>query len=426
MNESDVLSQINVILKNYYSSKKESFIPDQTKIPLASPSYGFEEVTEAIQSLVSTWVTMGSKVKKFEEKFAKYVGVKHAIMVNSGSSANLLAFAILTNPALESRLQPGDEVITPALTWATTVYPLINNGLKPVFVDVKLDSYNIDVDKIEAAISKKTKAILPVHLLGNPANIEQIKEIAKKHDLLIIEDTCEAHGAEFDGKKVGSFGDISTFSFFMSHHITTMEGGMLLTNNEEYYEIGKALRAFGWVRDLENKSELAKKYHEIDSRFLFVNIGFNIRPTEIQGGFGLNQIDKLDNFIQMRRENVEFWNESLSKYGNYLQLPTEAPKSKHVSFGYSILVKDSAPFTCKQLMDYLESRKIEVRPVMSGNITKQPSAKLYDYKVSGNLQNSTKIMNNALFMPNHQDIKKPQREFMANCIAYFIENKKWQ
>lgn len=426
MEESEALLQIKEILNNYYRNKIESFIPDQTKIPLASPSYGFEEVNEAIQSLVSTWVTMGSKVKKFEEKFAKYIGVKHAIMVNSGSSANLLAFSILTNPALKSRLKPGDEVITPALTWATTVYPLINNGLKPVFVDVRADSYNIDTSKIEAAISRKTKAIFPVHLLGNPANMELIKEIAKKHDLLVIEDTCEAHGAEFDGKKVGSFGDMSTFSFFMSHHITTMEGGMLLTNNDEYYELGKALRAFGWVRDLANKSELTKKYPNIDSRFLFVNIGFNIRPTEIQGGFGIHQLDKLDNFIKMRRENVEFWNKSFSKYNDYLQLPMDDAKSKHVSFGYSILVKDSAPFTCKQLMDYLESRKIEVRPVMSGNITKQPSAKLFDYRISGDLQNSTKIMDNALFMPNHQDIKNPQREFMANCIIDFIENKKWQ
>lgn len=426
MNESELLSKINDLLIEFYSDKNESFIPDKTKIPLASPSYGIEEVNEAIQSLVSTWVTMGPKVKKFEEEFAKYIGVKYAIMVNSGSSANLLAFAILTNPALKTRLKPGDEVITPALTWATTVFPLINHGLKPVFVDVNLDSYNIDVEKIENAITEKTRAIFPVHLLGNPANIIKINEIAKKHNLLVIEDTCEAHGAEVEGKKVGSFGAISTFSFFLSHHITTMEGGMLLTNSEEYYELGKALRAFGWVRDLQDKAELAKKYPHIDSRFLFVNLGFNIRPTDLQGGFGLQQIKKLDKFITMRRENVEFWKKTLSKFSEYIQLPSEKPGTRHVSFGYSILVRDTAPFSCKQLMDYLESRKIEVRPVMAGNITKQPASGLFEYRVSGDLENSTRIMNNALFMANHQDIKEEQRKFMANCITEFIENKKWQ
>lgn len=425
MNEQELLSKIDDLLKKYYSEKTVSFVPGKSKIPLASPSYGYEEVYESIQSLVSTWITMGSKVRQFEKEFAEYVGVKYAIMVNSGSSANLLAFAILTNPAYKSKFQDGDEIITPALTWATTVYPIINNNLKPVFVDVGLDSYNLDPKKIESAITKRTKAIFPVHLLGKPADMKSIIEIARKHNLIVIEDSCEAHGAQIDNKKTGSFGKIATFSFFMSHHITTMEGGMLVTNDEEIYEIGKALRAFGWVRDLQNKPELAKVHSDIDSRFLFVNLGFNIRPTEIQGAFGIQQLKKLEKFIEIRRSNVEFWEKSLSKFSDYLQLPLETSGTRHVSFGYSILVKTSAPFSSKQLATYLESKNIEVRPIMAGNITRQPVSKLFDYRISEDLENSTTIMNNALFLPNHQDVGKEQREYIAECIKEFIENKKW-
>jgi len=423
MERDELMEKISDLINKYFSNSKKSFVPGETKIPLASPSYGSEEIIEAIDSLVSTWVTMGKKVQKFENEFAKYIGVKHAIMVNSGSSANLLAFSILTNPKLSSSLKPGDEVITPDLTWPTTVYPIFNTGLTPLFVDVDIDSFNINVEKIEKAITNKTKVIFPVHLLGNPAEIEKIKEIAEKNDLLLLEDSCEAHGAEYNGRKIGSFGDMATFSFFLSHHITTIEGGILVTNNDEYYEIGKALRAFGWIRDLKNKTQISKQYQKIDPRFLFVNVGFNIRPTELQGAFGIHQIKKLENFIELRRKNVKFWNNYLSKFSNYIQTPIERPKTRHVSFGYSIFVKENAGFDSKQLSDYLESKKIEVRPIMAGNIVNQPVSKIFDYKTSGSLDNANKIMKNAIFLPNHQDIKSEEREYIANCLVEFLEEK---
>ena len=423
MEKDEILKEIHELVRQYFSDNKKDFVPDKTTIPIAAPPYSFEEVNEVIDSLLSTWVTMGKKVKKFEEEFAKYIGVKHAIMVNSGSSANLLALSILTNPSLENRLNQGDEVITPALTWVTTVYPIVNNGLIPVFVDVDLKSFNIDVNQIERAITPRTKAIMPVHLLGNPANMKKIMEIAKKNDLLVIEDACEAHGAEFNGEKVGSFGDMSTFSFFLSHHITTIEGGMLLTNNEEYYELAKALRAFGWIRELKEKSKLSNQNPDIDSRFLFVNMGFNIRPTDLQGAFGIHQIKKLEHFIEIRRENATYWKNSLSKFSKYFQLPEEEPDTRDVFFGYPIFIKEDAPFSSKEFAKYLESKKIETRPIMAGNIVKQPSSSLYDYRISGELNNSSKIMQNAVFIPNHQEIGVKQREFIADSIIQFVQTK---
>ena len=426
MKNNEIKIKINNLIKQYFENISHDFKAGQSKIPLASPSYSYEEVIESVDSLLNTCVTMGEKVKHFEEKFAKYVGRKHAIMVNSGSSANLLSLSILTNPKFSKKVNSGDEVITPALTWSTTVYPMVNNGLKPVFVDVDPETFCLDENKIEEAITEKTKAIMPVHLLGNTANMSKIQEIADRHDLFIIEDSCEAHGAEFNRKKIGSFGDMSTFSFFLSHHITTIEGGMLLTDNDELYELGKSLRAFGWIRDLNKKDKIKDEFPDIDPRFLFLNMGFNMRPTEIQGAFGIHQIDKLEKFIQIRTENAQFWNKKLDKYSAYLQLPKELPNSRHAYFGYSILIKNDAPFSYKQFGGFLESKKIEVRPIMAGNIVEQPSSQLYEYKISNNLTNSTYIMKNGLFLPNHHMIGTLERQYITDTIIEFIEKRVWE
>jgi len=268
--KTEILREVEKLTKEYFSSKaKESFIPGKSKIPLNVPSYGWEEACEAIESILTTWVTMGKKVKQFEDMYAQYVGVPYAVMVNSGSSANLLAMSILTNPTLKNRIEPGDEVITPAVTWVTTVYPIINVGAVPVLVDVDLETFNISPEEIEKAITSRTKAIMPVHLVGNPCDIKRVMEIAKRHNLFVIEDACEATGAEIDGQKVGSFGDLATFSFFFSHHITTIEGGMVMTSNEELAELAKALRVFGWVRDLRDRDKIAARYKDIDPTVSF-------------------------------------------------------------------------------------------------------------------------------------------------------------
>jgi CDP-6-deoxy-D-xylo-4-hexulose-3-dehydrase len=424
MENSEIKERIKDLIKVYFSQKKkELFILGKTRIPLNIPSYDWEEASEAIDSILSTCVTMGEKVKQFERKFAERIGVKYAIMVNSGSSANLLALSILTNLALKDRLKPGDEVVTPAVTWATTVYPMINCGLTPVLVDVDIESFNISPREIEKAITERTRAIMLVHLLGNPCEMDKITELAEKHHLYLIEDACEAHGAEFKGQKVGSFGDLATFSFFFTHHISTIEGGMVLTNNEEYAELGKALRAFGWIRDLRDKDEIAKKYRDIDPRFLFINIGYNFRPTEIQGAFGIHQIKKLDKFIEIRRDNAQFWYERLKEFSDYLWLHRERAGTKHVWFGYPLTVSPDAPFTRKELTDFLEGKGVETRPIMAGNIDEQPAMRLFHYRKVGDLPNSKLIMRNSFFFGNHQGIGKEEREGIVEYIREFIKGR---
>jgi len=410
----------NLIREWFFTGTRGEFIPGKTRIPLAVPPYGWEEVYESIDSLLDTQVTMGEKVKRFESMFAEYIGVRFAIMVNSGSSANLLVLSILTNPLFEDRINPGDEIITPAVTWATTVFPIINCGATPVLVDVDVDTFSINPDEVEKAITKKTRAIMPVHLLGNPCDMERLVEIAQRHNLFVIEDACEAHGAEFEGKKVASFGDLATFSFFFSHHISTIEGGMVLTNNEELAELARSLRNFGWIRDLRNGDKIAKKYRDIDPRYLFVNTGYNFRPTEIQGAFGIHQLGKLEKFIEIRRGNARFWDENLKEYEGYLLLHGEREGTRRVCFEYPITIRPDAPFTRKELVNFLEGKGVETRPIMAGNIDEQPVMRLFDYRRVGDLPNSRFIMRNSFLFGNHQGIGKIEREAIISYISEFM------
>ena len=409
-------------IRNFFSTKSQHEQSKTTKfqIPLAVPSYDHEEVIDALDSMLSTWVTMGKKVKSFEEQFSNYIGCKNGIMVNSGSSANLLALSILSNPATENSIKRDSQIITPAVTWATTVSPIINVGCTPMFVDVDLDTLCVNTEEIKDAINSKTACLLPVHLMGNPCNMQEISKISKEHDLYLVEDACEAHGATFDDKKVGSFGDLGTFSFFMSHHISTIEGGMIVTNNEELAEMGKTLRTFGWTRDLKNKNKINSEYPEIDPRFLFVNTGYNFRPTEIQGAFGRNQLPKLEPLIKIRRENALFWNDELSKYSEYLILPKRNLEN-HVYFGYAITIKKNSPFSREKLTKFLESKGIETRPIMSGNYIEQPAAKLINYQKHGELNNAKLIMRNSFFIGNHHKVTQKERELVVNSFNDFFK-----
>ena len=417
------MNKISRLLQQHFENSREEFIPGKTKISIADPTYGFAEVNEALDSLLSTWVTMGKKVKKFENSFARYIGSKYSVMVNSGSSANLLALSILTNPKFSKRIKLGSEVLTPAVTWATTIFPIANVNLVPSFIDVDLENFNLDVDKLRKSITKKTKAIMLVHLLGNPANMKEIIDIAKEYDLFVIEDSCEAHGAEFNNKKIGSFGDISTFSFFLSHHISTIEGGMLLTKNEEIFELAKTMRIFGSIRDQKNKKQIAKKNPELDTRFLFDSSGFNFRPTEIQGAFGIHQIKKLEKFIKIRSNNANFLNKKLAKFSNYLLFHSERPNTRHAWFAYPITVRSSSPFSRNQLVNFLEKKNIETRPIMAGDITQQPVMKLIKKKINKPLTNSKFIHSNSFFIGVHQGIGKIQRDYVVSVFEEFM--KRW-
>ena len=421
LEENKLWLEIKELIQQFFAlEEKPEFIPGETKIRLSIPSYGSEEVCEAVESVLTAKVTMGEKVQEFEAKFANYIGVEHAVMVTSGSTANLLALSVLTNPVVKNCLRQGDEIITPAITWATTVFPILNLGLTPVLVDVDLHTFNINPDEVERAISDKTKAIMLVHLLGNPCDMKGLMEIARRHNLFLIEDACEAHGAEYDRRKVGSFGDLSTFSFFFSHHLSTIEGGMLLTNSEEYAELAKALRVFGWVRDLKDRSKLARQYPDIDPRYLFINVGYNLRPTEMQGAFGMHQIGKLERFIAIRRDNAKYWTENLSCYSDYLLLHQEREGTRHVWFGYPVTVKPEAPFARDELVNFLEEKGLETRPIMAGNIEEQPAMKLPHYRKVGELRNSRFIMRNSFFFGNHHGIGREQRGAVVDYFREFL------
>ena len=419
----EVMNRVRDLLMPY--SSFEGLERGEIHVPLSAPSYDWEEVFETLDSLLSTHVTMGQKVLQFEEMFAEYLGVKHAIMVNSGSSANLIAFSILTNPVLDRRIMPGDEVVVPAVTWSTSVFPIVQVGAKPVLVDVTLDDYNIDIDALEDALSEKARAIMPVHLLGSPCKMDKIMDIAARNNLYVIEDACEAHGAEYHGRKVGSFGDMGTFSFYFSHHISTIEGGMVVTNNDQFAEIAKTLRAHGWIRELSGRDEIASHYPSIDPRFLFVNLGFNLRPTEIQGAFGIHQIKKLESFIQIRRENAQYWSDRLSKYTNVLHLPAgeEPVGARRVWFGYPVTVRPEAPFTRKEFMEFLEAKGIATRPITAGNLEEQPALSLIDHRVHGELPIARMIMWQSLFWGNHPHIGEKERTYVADCVEEFLKEK---
>ena len=420
---SETLDRVRPFIRKHFQKQgKREFVPGKTKIPLIIPSYGSDEVEEALESMLSTWVTMGKKVKRFEEMFAEYLGSKHAVMVNSGSSANLLTLSVLTNPLLQDRIMPRTEIITPAVTWATTVYPIANVGCTPVLVDVNPETMNIEPEEVKNAIDAQTSAIMPVHLLGCPCEVDELAKIASDHNLYLLEDSCESTGAEYKDRKVGTFGDMGTFSFFMSHHISTIEGGMVVTDDDEFYEYLKAMRAFGWIRDLREGPKHAMEHSGIDPRFLFVTYGYNFRPTEVQGGFGIHQIGKLDGFIDIRRENAAYWDKRLASYKDFLMTPREPAGTKHVYFGYPLTVRPTAPFKREDLVNVMEKAGVETRPIMAGNMAEQPVMKQLPYRVVGDLSNSRMIMRNSFFFGNHQGIGEEEREFIADCISGYIDS----
>ncbi|PZC47846.1 MAG: CDP-6-deoxy-D-xylo-4-hexulose-3-dehydrase [Chloroflexi bacterium] len=396
---------------------------ERWKLPLSIPSYGWEEVSEVMDSLLSGRVTMGNKVQQFESMFAEYIGVKHAVMVNSGSSANLCALTALAHPTRQKPIKPGDEVIVPSVPWSTTVYPIFQMGAIPVFVDVTANNFSVDVEQLRAAVTPKTKAVMVVHLLGNPAPMGAIMEVAREFGLYVVEDSCEAHGAMIDGKKVGSFGDLSTFSFFFSHHISTIEGGMVLTDDDELADLVRAIRAHGWVREMEKRDEVSASHPNIDSRFLFVTSGYNVRPTDLQGAFGIHQLQRLEPFIEQRRETTRYWIENLASYSDYFEMPTEPANARCVWFAFPLMLKPEAPFQRAALAEFLEGRGIETRPVMAGNMAEQPVMRLYEHRKAGDLNVARWIDDRGILIGNHHGVGQAERELVVEAIRDFVASE---
>ena len=422
----ETVRKVKELVKTYFSHKESS--EESLKVPLVSRLYDENEVSEVVDTLLTperlTLNASGKlKIETFEKQWSNFIGTKNGIMVNSGSSANLVAFYILSNPIIENRLVPGDEVIIPALNWSTSVTPLYALGLKPVFVDVGDKDYCMDIDQLSKALSPRTKAIMAVHLLGFPIDMDKLMEFAKKNNLYVIEDTCESHGAEWNGQKVGSFGDLSTFSFYLSHHISTIEGGMIMTNNDDLAELGRIIRSQGVMRNVKSsayKEKINSRYPNIDPRFLFANTGYNFRPTEMEGAFGITQYKKFDNYFQRRVELAEYYMDAFLRFSDFIETPFVKPNTKCAWFAYPIMIKENSPFTIKDFTSFLESNNIETRPIMSGDFTQHPIADIFEHRIVGDLKNTRYIHSNAFFIGIHAGITTLQREYVLSKFEQFF------
>ncbi|WP_296102440.1 DegT/DnrJ/EryC1/StrS aminotransferase family protein [uncultured Agrobacterium sp.] len=367
--------------------------------PLANSAWDHEEY-EAIQSVIQSGMfTMGQKVAEFEKAFADYVGSRYCVMVNSGSSANLVMIGALRYKS-ESPLLPGAEVIVPAVSWSTTYYPLYQYGLKLRFVDIDKDTLNFDLEKLEQAITPNTRAILAVNLLGNPNDFNKIRTIIGDRDIVLLEDNCESMGATFEGKQTGTFGLMGTYSSFFSHHISTMEGGMVVTDDEEIYHILLALRAHGWTRNLpkQNRITTDKSDDPFTEAFRFVLPGYNLRPLEMSGALGLAQLRKLPMIVRERRNNAERFLQIMKQFP-YLRTQKEIGESSW--FGFSMIVEPDANVSREHLISALTAANVDTRPIVAGNFAKNEVLKWFDYTIAGDLTNAERIDDAGFFIGNH-------------------------
>jgi CDP-6-deoxy-D-xylo-4-hexulose-3-dehydrase len=367
--------------------------------PLIENPYRKSDINEALKVLKSRRLAIGPVTDKFQNSFTKKLGSNFSLMVNSGSSANLLALQCLINPYRKKRLKPGDEVLIPSLCWSTSLWPIIQSGLKPKFVDIDLDSLNINLNDLKKKISKKTKAILIVHVLGNCVDMSELMRIVKKHNLILIEDTCESLGTKYKNKYLGTFGDFSSFSFYSSHQISSGEGGMICCKNNDDHEIIKSLRAHGWSRGLKNEKKIAAANKHLDSRFIFYNSGFNLRSTDIAASIGLNQFKDIDQFIKKRSINRDKILKIFKKKIKMMKYLSFIDANNHVKaswFGIPILL--SKKINRNKFLKKIEKLGVETRPIISGNFLKQPSIKKYKLNKKSNFKNSDIVNNHGFFI----------------------------
>jgi CDP-6-deoxy-D-xylo-4-hexulose-3-dehydrase len=368
---------------------------------LATTSWEQEELDAMQRVIASRMFTMGKNVQDFEQDFARYVGSKYCVMVNSGSSANLLMVAALfyvKNPSL--KLRRGDEVIVPAVSWSTTYYPLYQYGLKIKFIDIDLNTLNFDLEQLESAISDKTRMIMAVNLLGNPNDYQRISQIIAGRDIVLIEDNCESLGAKYDGRAAGTFGVMGSFSSFFSHHISTMEGGSIVTDDEELYHILLSLRAHGWTRNLPRHNHVCgeKKDDPFEESFRFVLPGYNVRPLELEGAIGVEQAKRLPRMIEERRKNGKHLQLTLSNHPDIL-IQKEIGESSW--FGFSLVIRPGSKLTRGKLLERLNELGFECRPIVAGNFAKNEVVKYFDSEIHKTLRNADHVHENGLFIGNH-------------------------
>jgi len=407
------------------------FEPGQTPVPVSGKVIDAADLATVMDSVLDSWFTTGRFADDFERKLARFAGVREAILVNSGSSANLLAVSALTSPKLgDRRLKPGDEVITVAAGFPTTVNPIIQNRLVPVFVDVTLPTYEIDVSQLECALSEKTRAVVIAHTLGNVFDLDAVVAFVKKHNLWLIEDCCDALGSTWKGRNVGTFGDIATVSFYPAHHITTGEGGAVLTNDPKLRVLIESFR--DWGRDCwcaPGKDNTCGKRFDwqlgglpcgYDHKYTYSHVGYNLKATDMQAALGASQIEKLPQFIERRKENFRYLHAALKPNEDRLLLPEATPGSDPSWFGFPIAVRQDAPFTREDLIRELNSKKIGTRLLFGGNLLRQPAYEGCEHRVIGHLPNTDFVMNQVLWIGVYPGLTRPMLDYVAKSISEFV------
>jgi len=426
-----LLKELEPVIESNIFNK---IIPGKDYIPVTGKVIDINDILAGVDATLDAWLTTGRYAKEFESSLANYIGAKSSLLVNSGSSANLTAFYALTSPSLGSRaIKKGDEVITVAAGFPTTINPLIQFGCIPVFVDIDIPTYNINISKIEEAISSKTKAIMIAHALGNPFNLDVIVAIAKKYNLWLIEDDCDSLGATYRDKKTGSFGDLATLSFYPAHHITMGEGGAVLVNNRRLQTAAKSFR--DWGRDCYcetgcdntcNKrfdwklGDLPKGY---DHKYIYSHIGFNLKVTDTQAAIGLSQLSKVDNFVSKRRENHKLLYELFKPLEEFFILPEATENSSPSWFGFMLTIRDSKKIDRNKIVAFLENNKIGTRLFFGGNMTKQPAYIKIDKRIVGSIDNSDKVMNDSFWIGVWPGLNKDHLEFIFSIIKSYLKNE---
>lgn len=434
--EKELRKTISKLVHEYYLSRfsKDEFIPGVTPIRYAGRVFDEREIQLLVDSSLDFWLTSGRFTEDFEERFSDFLDIEYSILTNSGSSANLLALSSLTSYLLGDRsLKPGDEVITVAAGFPTTVNPILQNNMIPVFLDIELGTYNVKTSDLEKAITQKTKAIIIAHTLGNPFDLDSVVNFANKHDLWLIEDCCDALGSTYNGRKVGTFGDVGTCSFYPAHHITIGEGGMVFTNNDI---IARALKSFrDWGRDCYCKSgennTCGKRFsgtygnlpYGYDHKYVYSHIGYNLKVTDMQASIGVAQMEKIEDFINARKANFKKWQHGFKKLEEFFILPEATNGSDPAWFAYPLTIRDNTSFSRTELTDFLSSKKIETRNLFAGNICKQPAYIDIEKRVIGDLKNTDIVMNNSFFLGTYPGLTSDMIDYCLEIISNFIKKR---
>ena len=406
---------------------EKEFIPGESPVAVAGRVFDAADVQSLVDSSLDFWLTAGRFSRQFEREFAKFFNLRHSILVNSGSSANLIALTCLTSPSLRERqLKPGDEVITVATGFPTTVNPIIQNNLVPVFLDVDIPTYNIDVSQLDEALSNKTRAVMVAHTLGNPYNLEAVTAFCKKHNLWLVEDCCDAVGATYNGKLVGTFGDVATVSFYPAHHITMGEGGAVLTDQPRLKTLLESFRDWGrdcWCEPGKDNTcgkrfdwQLGDLPHGYDHKYTYSHIGYNLKVSDMQAAVGVTQLKKVNSFIEKRRENFSYLKEQLADLQEFLFLPEATPNSEPSWFGFPIFVRENAPFTRDELVHWLNDHKIGTRLLFGGNLLRQPAYRNINHRVVGDLKRSNDVMNRVFWIGVYPGLTQPMLNYVVETI----------